>query len=92
MKLTKTTLDKLEKVFSETGYKIRYEKGNFRSGRCVVWQKKMIVISKFYPVEEKINALVEILLSDGFPRDQISSEQQAFITKLTQKNIFEQEA
>jgi hypothetical protein len=36
MKYNPQTLNKLEKVFSEAEYVIRYERGNFQSGYCIL--------------------------------------------------------
>ncbi|MFT4972429.1 MAG: hypothetical protein ACI9JY_001633, partial [Saprospiraceae bacterium] len=36
MNYTKHTLKKVELLFEEIGYIVRYEKGNFNSGYCVV--------------------------------------------------------
>ncbi len=60
-KYTKTTLQKLETVFEELGYKVRYEKGSFQSGYCVVENKKVAVINRFFDTEARINTLLEIL-------------------------------
>ena len=36
MKYTKHLLNKLEDIFSESDYVLRYEKGNFQSGYCIL--------------------------------------------------------
>jgi hypothetical protein len=61
MRYTKETLDKLENIFELGGYKIRYEKGNFRSGACLVKGSPIIVVNKHFTNEGKINSLIEIL-------------------------------
>lgn len=55
------TLTKIENLFKEAGYVIRYEKGNFKAGYCILENKKVVVINKYYTLEAKINALMEIL-------------------------------
>ena len=40
MRYTQTTLKKIEAVFGELDYVIRYEKGNFQSGYCLVENRK----------------------------------------------------
>jgi len=60
-KYTKTTLQKLETVFEEIGYKVRYEKGSFQSGYCMVENRKIAVINRFFDTEARINVLLEIL-------------------------------
>ena len=61
MKYTATTLDKLEKLLHETEYVVRYERGNFQSGYCILEEKKVLVLNKFLPVEGRINTLIDII-------------------------------
>ncbi len=61
IKLTQHTLDKLEELFAQAGYSIRNEKGNFKSGSCVMEASKIIVLNKFSTVETKVSFLVESL-------------------------------
>ena len=61
IKLTQHTLDKLEEMLILAGYKVRNEKGNFKSGSCVVEASKLIVLNKFAPVEAKVGYLVEAI-------------------------------
>jgi hypothetical protein len=61
MKYNKSGLQKLEDLLEKTGYKVRYEKGNFNSGYCIVESNKIIVVNKFYNVEGRVMALLEIL-------------------------------
>lgn len=55
------TLKKIQGIFDELEYKIRYEKGNFQSGYCIVENKNIAVINKFFDTESKINCLIDIL-------------------------------
>ena len=52
---------KIEDILHEGGYVVRYEKGNFNSGFCVLEKKRVVVINKFHPLDAKINSLIEIL-------------------------------
>jgi hypothetical protein len=65
VKYTPQYLKKLEEIMGENEYKVRYEKGNFKSGYCILETKKVVVINKFTPLESRINALVEIITSLG---------------------------
>lgn len=62
-KYTPTALKKIEQIYDEAKYLVRYEKGNFASGYCVLEHKKVVVVNKFLNVEGRINALLEILPS-----------------------------
>jgi hypothetical protein len=61
MKFTQTTLDKIERVLDETGYIIRYERGNFQSGYCILEQRKVVVLNKFLQLEGRISTLIDIV-------------------------------
>lgn len=61
IKYTPANLKKVENLFKEIGYKIIYEKGQFQSGYCIVNERKMIVINKFYKTDARINCLIAIL-------------------------------
>lgn len=63
IKYTPTTLKKFEELYDEMGYSLRFEKGNFNSGYCVLKDKKIVVINKFLTLEGRINALLDILPS-----------------------------
>lgn len=61
IKYTKHLLSKIEEVLEELEYKIRYAKGTFQSGYCIVEHQKVAVINKFYETEGRINVLIDIL-------------------------------
>ena len=65
VKYTKAYLDKLENLFAASDYMLRYEKGNFKSGYCILRDNKVVVINKYFPLEGKINALLDILKELG---------------------------
>jgi hypothetical protein len=61
MKYTQSTLDKLEAVTEESGYVLRYERGNFQSGYCILEEKKVVVLNKFLQTEGRINTLLDLI-------------------------------
>jgi hypothetical protein len=61
MKYTQATADKLEKILEEAGYVLRYERGTFQSGYCILEQKKVVVLNKFLPLDGRINTLVDLI-------------------------------
>jgi hypothetical protein len=61
VKYTNQFLTKLEELVAESDYILRYEKGNFKSGYCVLKDQKIMIVNKFFAVEGKINALLDIL-------------------------------
>ena len=69
MKYTQTTLDKLETIVEEAGYVLRYERGTFQSGYCILEQKKVVVLNKFLQLEGRINTMLDLI-----PQLEINSE------------------
>jgi hypothetical protein len=61
MKFNQSTLDKLEDILGESDYKLRYERGNFQSGWCLLEHKRVVVLNKFLPIESRINTLLELI-------------------------------
>ncbi|HKB45287.1 MAG TPA: hypothetical protein VKC90_12890 [Chitinophagaceae bacterium] len=61
MKYTQTTLDKLETIVEEAGYVLRYERGTFQSGYCILEERKVVVLNKFLQIEGRINTLFELI-------------------------------
>jgi hypothetical protein len=61
MKYTQTTLDKLEAIPEQAGYVLRYERGTFQSGYCILEAKKVVVLNKFLQTEGRINTLIDLI-------------------------------
>ena len=61
MKYTQTTLDKLETIPEQAGYTLRYERGTFQSGYCILEDRKVVVLNKFLPTEGRINTLIDLI-------------------------------
>ena len=61
MKYTQAALDKIEKIIEEAGYVIRYERGTFQSGYCILEQKKVVVLNRFLLLEGRINTLIDLI-------------------------------
>lgn len=74
MKYTQATLDKAEKILDEAGYVVRYERGTFQSGYCILEQKKVVVVNKFLQIEGRINTLLDIIPQLNLQPELLSSE------------------
>ena len=61
MKYTQTSLDKLEAIVEEAGYILRYERGTFQSGYCVLEERKVVVLNKFLQTEGRINTVIDLI-------------------------------
>lgn len=85
IKYTKNFLDKLENLFAASEYILRYEKGSFKSGYCILKENKVVIINKYFPLEGKINALLDILNELNFnPQDFSDKINHDFLSELRQ--------
>jgi hypothetical protein len=88
IKYTKHFLDKMENLFAASEYILRYEKGNFKSGYCVLKETKIVIINKYFPLEGKINALIEIINELNLdPKDFKEKSNQDFLNELRQTTL-----
>ncbi len=72
MNPTRHTLKKIEQLFEEAGYEIIYERGHFTSGYCLVEHQRKLVINKFYDVEGRIQAFIDLLDEVKIDPDKLS--------------------
>ena len=87
IKYTKQFLNKLEDVFSETDYILRYEKGNFQSGYCILKETKIAIVNKYYSLDGKINSLLEILKALEIEPKNLSEKNRKFYQEITQTQL-----
>ena len=66
----KQMLADLEEVADRLGYKVRYEKGNFAGGYCILKESRLLVVNSRNEVERRIiivsKSLKEIGIDDIF--------------------------
>ncbi|EIM76171.1 hypothetical protein A3SI_11119 [Nitritalea halalkaliphila LW7] len=85
VRYTKAYLDKLESVFASSAYHLRYEKGSFKSGYCILNENKIVIVNKYYTLEGKINTLLDILKElDLDPASVSDKKLQAFLSEIKQ--------
>jgi hypothetical protein len=72
---TKQLLAELEEVVQRLGYKLRYEKGNFEGGYCLLKESRLFVINSRSEAEKRIGIIArnlkEIGIDDIFVKPQI---------------------
>lgn len=51
----------MENLFKELNYDLRYERGQFEAGACLLNGQRMIVVNKLYTTQGKIQALFDLL-------------------------------
>lgn len=87
IKYTNHFLNTLEELFAESDYILRYEKGNFKSGFCVLKDTKIAIVNKYFTLEGKINSLVEIIRTVALDVSKFSVKSKKVYLEITQTNL-----
>src|SRR5438067_8961167 len=82
MKYTQTTLDKIDKMIEESGYIVRYERGSFQSGFCILEDRKVVVLNKFLQLEGRINTLIDLIPQLKIEADSLNPESKKIFTDI----------
>jgi len=88
MRHSKANLKRIEAILKSDGYAIRYEKGNFQSGYCLLENKKVIIINKFFDLKNKIESL-SVILSQVYPKipDYFLPDDKSFLESVLKKDL-----
>jgi hypothetical protein len=87
MKYNVAVLNKVEKILEESSYVIRYERGTFQSGYCILEAKRVVVLNKFLSVEGRINTLIELIPQLAIIFDNLTFESQKTYEDIMKKAI-----
>ena len=82
LKYTRSFLNRLEELFAESDYMLRYEKGNFKAGYCVLKDMNVVVVNKYYALEGKVNCLFEILRTINIDAGKLSEKNQKLLAEI----------
>ena len=72
-------IGELEELTRQLGINIRYEKGDFEGGYCVLKEQKILVINKRLPDARKAAALAQALSEYGIETTFVKPNLRAFI-------------
>jgi hypothetical protein len=89
MKLTQTTLNKLEDILGESDFVVRYERGNFQSGWCLLETKRIVVLNKFLNLEARINTLLELIPQLDIQFDKLTHDSQKLYDEVKRLSLSE---
>ena len=93
MKFTQATLDKIEAILDEAEYVLRYERGNFQSGYCILEQRKVVVLNKFLQLEGRISTLIDLIPQLKVDPDSFTPEvRKTYAEVLTQHALMREKA
>jgi hypothetical protein len=87
IKFTNQFLSRLEDIFAESDFVLRYEKGNFKSGYCVLKEQNVVIVNKYYPLEGKINCLIDILRNLQLDISRFKEKTKDFYLEITQTSL-----
>ena len=85
MRYTQSTLDKLQAIPEQAGYVLRYERGNFQSGYCILEAKRVVVLNKFLQTEGRINTLIDLIPQLDINADQLNEDVKKLYHEITSK-------
>jgi hypothetical protein len=85
MKYNQATLNKIEKILDEGEYVVRYERGTFQSGYCILEAKKVVVLNKFLDAEGRINTLIDLIPQLNLNVDLLTHDSQKLYDELKKK-------
>ena len=85
MKYNQSTVNRLEKILEESGYVVRYERGSFQSGYCILEEKKVVVLNKFLNTEGRINTLIDLLPSLQVTYEMLTIDAQKMYDEVTKQ-------
>ncbi|HUH33221.1 MAG TPA: hypothetical protein VLZ28_04660 [Daejeonella sp.] len=84
---TQHTLDKLEQLLKALNYKLRYEKGNFKTGACILDHSRVVVVNKFSNLESKIMSVAALVQTLETDETLLDDKQKAFLYLLKQTKL-----
>lgn len=87
MKYRLPALSKIEKMLEEAHYVIRYERGSFQSGYCILEDRQVIVLNKFLQTEGRINTLTALLPLLKIEAGLLSPDSQKIHEALMEENL-----
>ena len=58
-------LEELRETVEALGYKIRYERGDFSGGSCILREERLLVVNRKYTIERKISVIARALSELG---------------------------
>lgn len=80
-------LKKIEQLYKEAGFKLRYEKGTFKAGACLLREQQVVVINKYYTVDVKISSLLDIARTLPWDDHVLSAESKKLLKELGQTEL-----
>lgn len=78
-------IEELKELAQQLGATIRFEKGDFKGGYCLIKDKKVVVINKFNNNQKKATILATALKELGIEQIYLSPRVREIINSLTEE-------
>lgn len=86
MKSLLKNVEKLEEMINNSNYILRYEKGNFKSGWCLLDEKRIVILNKFLQMEDRQQILMDLIPQLDILFDNLTFENQQLYNSIIKKN------
>ncbi len=80
------TLQDLKALAAQLGAKVRFEKGDFKGGYCILKESKVIVINKMTNLQRKVMILSAALKELGVDKIYLTPKIREFIDEMADTN------
>jgi len=80
------TLQDLKALAAQLGAKVRFEKGDFKGGYCIIKESKVIVINKMTNLQRKVMILSAALKELGVDKIYLTPKIREFIDEMAEIN------
>ncbi len=78
-------LEELRETCEHLGYKIRYEKGDFDGGHCILKEERLLIVNRRFTIEKKITTVARALGELGVDAVFVKPAVRALIDKEREK-------
>ena len=88
----KQTLAELEELAEKLGYRVRFEKGNFAGGYCILKESKLLVVNSRNDHEKRITIISKSLKEIGIDDVFVKPGLRETIEKESRRKLIPEEA
>ena len=82
MRISNKLRKDIEAILRKSGYNVIYGKGRFRGGFCILEDKKMIVLNKFFPPAAQINILTDLVKQLPINKEELDEKELSLLNKI----------
>ncbi|MEJ5350091.1 MAG: hypothetical protein WHS65_00715 [Melioribacteraceae bacterium] len=79
-------LQDLKQLANQMGAKVRFERGDFKGGYCIIKENKIIVINKLSPLQKKVLILSSALKELGIDDVYLTPKMREIIEELSENS------